>query len=99
MYGEPHETVAESAIDSDLMSDISTAVIQQIAPKVVDQVQSLLPQFEQIADRLQQMQDRAMKHMYRSEELMLLHYLYEDPPGAPWNWWLQKMGSPMNPQD
>ena len=40
-----------SEIDNDLMSDISTAVIQQIAPKLVDQVQSLLPQIQQLVDQ------------------------------------------------
>jgi hypothetical protein len=40
-----------------------------------------------------------MKRMADMAELMLLHELYEDPPGALRGWWLQKRDSPMNPRD
>ena len=84
MYGEPHEAINESWIDRDTISDIAIATMQHVlVPKLTEHLQGLLSQFQQTADRLQQMQDKAMKYMPGLAGQMLLRYLYEDPPGAP----------------
>jgi hypothetical protein len=94
MYGESYEAIGESWIDKDTISDISMVMMQQLVPKIVElaveQVQSMLPQFQQLVDQLQQVHVNVMKHTPALAELMLLRYLYEDPPGAPLGWWLQK---------
>ena len=99
MYGEPHERIAESAVDSDIISDISTAGIQQLAPQLAEKLQSMVEQLKQIGDQMQQSHANYTKHTAVLAGLMLLRELYEDPPGAPRGWWLQQRGSPMNPQD
>jgi hypothetical protein len=99
MYGEPDEAICESWIDSGTISDISTAMMQQLAPKLAEQLQSMLAQLTHLADQMQRSHVDAMKRMADLAGLILLHELYEDPPGAPWGWWLQKRASPMNPQD
>jgi hypothetical protein len=106
LYGEPHEAISESWIDNDTILDIALTTMQQIAPKIVEQVQSMLPQFQsmlpkfqQLVARLQQMQVDAIKHMPDLAGLMLLQELYEDPPGAPRGWWLKQRGSPVKPKD
>jgi hypothetical protein len=100
MYGEPYEAVGESWVDDQTIADVAMAGLQQqVMPKMVEQLKGMVPQLQLIADRLQQMQDKAMKHMPGLAGQMLLHELYEDPPGAPWNWWLQKRDYSINPHD
>jgi hypothetical protein len=99
LYGEPHEAISESWIDNDTILDIALTTMQQIAPKIVEQVQSMLPQFQQLVDRLQQMQVNAIKRMPDLAGLMLLQELYEDSPGAPRGWWFKQRVSPMKPKD
>jgi hypothetical protein len=98
MYGEPHERIVESPVD-DIKLELSRARMHHVASKIVGQVQSMLPQFQQLVDRLQQMQVDTIKRMADLEGLMLLRELYEDPPGAPPGWWLQQRGSPVKPKD
>jgi hypothetical protein len=99
MYGEPRETIDESPVDSGMISEISTAMMQQLAPKLVEQLQSMLAQFKQLGDQMQQANVAATKRMADLWGLILLQELYEDPPGAPRGWWLQKRDHPINPQD
>jgi hypothetical protein len=99
MYGEPHETISESWIDSDTISDISTVMMQQLVPKLAEQVQNMQVQLTQLTEQMQQSHVKITKRMADMWGLKLLHELYEDPAGAPLGWWLQKMGSPMNPKD
>jgi hypothetical protein len=79
LYGEPHEAIGESWIDNDTILDIALATMQLMAPKIVEQVQSTLPQLQQLVNRLEQMQANAMKYMPALAELTLLRYLYEAP--------------------
>jgi hypothetical protein len=91
MYGEPHEAIGESWVDSEIISDTAVGIMQQhVVPKMVKQVEGMLPQLHELVDRLQRMQDKTIKYMSYSGELMLLHYLYEDPTGAPPDWWVPK---------
>jgi hypothetical protein len=99
MYGEPHETIAESPVDSDTISDIATVMMQQVAPKLVEQLQSMHAHLTQLRDQMQELHVHATKRTADVAELMLLQELYEDPPGAPRARWLQQRGSPIIPQD
>jgi hypothetical protein len=103
LYGNPAETIRESWIDSDMIAEISTALMAQLAPKIVEQVQSTVVQLTQalgqMQDQMQQWRVDATKHMADLGVLMLLRELYEDPPGAPRGWWLPQRRSPMKPQD
>jgi hypothetical protein len=73
--------------------------MMQVAPKLAEQLQSMLAQVTQLADQMQQLQVDTMKRMADLAGLTLLRELYEDPPGAPRGWWLQQRGSPMKPID
>jgi hypothetical protein len=74
-------------------------MMELLAPKLAEQLQSAVAQLTQIRDQMQQMDVDVKKHMADLAWQMLLRELYEDPPGAPPGWWRQKRGSPMNPQD
>jgi hypothetical protein len=86
MYSEPDEAIRESWIDSGTISDISTAMMQQLAPKLAEQLQSMLAQLTQLVDQMQQSHADAMKRIADLAGLMLLRELYEDPSGAPRGW-------------
>jgi hypothetical protein len=94
MYGEPHEAIGESWIDSDTISEIEIAMLQQIVPKLVEQLQGQIAQVQQMADQMademQQVEADTKKHFAEFWEQKLLEELYEDPPGAPPDWWVPK---------
>jgi hypothetical protein len=52
MYGEPHETIAESPVDSGIISDIATVIMQQLAPKLAEQVQNMQVQLTQLGEQM-----------------------------------------------
>ena len=85
MYGEPHERIVESLINSDMISDIVTVAMQQLAPKLAEQLQSMVAQ---LAEQMQQFQANMTKRTAEMAGQMLLSELYEDPPGAPEGWWV-----------
>jgi hypothetical protein len=99
MYGEPQERVADSAVDSDIISDMATAMVHQVAPPLVEKLQGVVEQLKQVGDKMQQSQAEAMKRMPYLAGLMLLRALYEDPPGAPPDWWFRQKGNPTKPED
>jgi hypothetical protein len=83
MYGEPHEAIRESWIDSDTISDITTVMMQHLAPKLAEQLQSMQAQLTQTVGKMQQALADMEKRTAEGWGLMLLHELHEDPPGPP----------------
>ena len=77
--------------------------MQQLAPKLAEQLENSVAQLTQLVGQMQQSYGDFTKRMADLEGQMLLEELYqelyEDPPGAPPGWWLQKRRSPMHPQD
>jgi hypothetical protein len=93
MYGEPHEAISESWIDSGTISNIAAVLMQQQVPKLAEQLQSLRASLTQLADQIQQADADAEKRNAAFAELMLLrdlHELYEHPLGGSVGRWLQK---------
>jgi len=99
MYGEYHEATSEPGIDSDLISEISAAMLVQMAPQLEEKLRGMLSQLTQVAEQMQQSQADMTKRMAELSGQMLFFELYEDPPGAPRGWWVWRKVRFMIPQD
>jgi hypothetical protein len=84
IYGESYEVVRESWIDDDTISDISTALIQHLVPKLKEQLQDTLEQLKKFRDHMQQMQAKMDKHTADLLGQILLRELYEHPLQKPY---------------
>jgi hypothetical protein len=79
MYGEPYEVVRESWIDDGTIAEIGTVMVEQLVPKLGEQLQSMQTQLTQTLDRFQQTSADMEKRMAGLWGQMLLRELYKHP--------------------